>query len=193
MANDTEFLGRMQKIEALTREVEALPDENARETALELMRLLMEYHGAAIERVLEIVAAGDSSDLIFDNLAKDELSNSLLLLYGLHPLDFETRVEQALEQVRPYLRSHGGDAELLSVEDGVVRLRMIGSCNGCPSSSVTLKEAIEKAITEAAPDAVSIIAETGDEKPKTNGFVQIKGRHPTEAITDFRSQISNAL
>ena len=181
MNNDSEFLGRMQKIEALTREIEALPDDNARSKTLELVQLLMEYHGAAIERVMEIIAETDAADGIFDELASDELANSLLLLYGLHPLDFETRVEQALEQVRPYLKSHGGDAELLSVEDGIVRLQMIGSCNGCPSSSVTLKQAIEKAIMEAAPDVVSIIAEGADEKPKTNGFVQIKGIQQTVA------------
>ena len=58
----------------------------------------------------------------------------------------------ALDEVRPYLASHGGDVELLGVEDGVVRLRLEGSCNGCPSSAMTLKLAIEEAIARAAPD-----------------------------------------
>jgi hypothetical protein len=77
---DSEFLGRMQKIEALTREIEALPDANARAMSLELMQLLMEYHGAAIERVMEIIAADEAGDRLFDELAADELANSLLLL-----------------------------------------------------------------------------------------------------------------
>lgn len=172
MLDEKDFQQRMQKIETLTQEVEALPDENARSKAIELMQLVMEFHGTAIERMMEIIAAQSSSESIFASLAKDELANSLLLLYGLHPSPLEIRIEQALEKVRPYLKSHGGDAELLSIEDGVVRLRMIGSCNGCPSSSLTLKQSIEKAIYEAAPDVRRIEA-VGEEKPKPKSFVQI--------------------
>ena len=90
---------------------------------------------------------------------------SLLLLHGLHPLDLEARVRQALEQVRPYLRTHGGDVELLGVDDGVVRLRMQGSCHGCPSSAVTLKHTIEEAIYDAAPDVAAIEVEGVVEPP----------------------------
>ena len=80
-------------------------------------------------------------------------SPSLLVVHGLHPDDVGTRVERALDGVRPYLGSHGGDVELLGVtDDGVVRLRLLGSCDGCPSSSVTLTLAVENAIQEAAPE-----------------------------------------
>jgi Fe-S cluster biogenesis protein NfuA len=176
MTNEKDFQQRMQKIEVLTEEVEALADENARAKAIELMQLLMEFHGAAIERVMDIVArTGAAGKVILKDLAKDELAASLLLLYGLHPLDFETRIEQALDKVRPYLQSHGGNAELLSVADGVVRLRLIGSCNGCPSSSATLKQSIEQAIYEAAPDVVAIETEGASVPPKPTSFVQIKG------------------
>ncbi|MGC2238573.1 MAG: NifU family protein [Pyrinomonadaceae bacterium] len=176
MQNEKDFQKRMQKIEALTGEIEALPDENARSKAIELMQLLMEYHGAAIERVTEIIAkAGMAGNVIFNDLAKDDLAGSLLLLYGLHPLKLETRIEQALDKVRPFLKSHGGNAELIGVEDGVVRLRMVGSCNGCPSSSATLKQSIEQAIYEAAPDVLAIEAEGAIEEPKRSKLVQIKG------------------
>ena len=70
----------------------------------------------------------------------------LLLLHGLHPLDLEARVRQALDKVRPYLRSHGGNVELLGVDEGVVRLRLEGSCHGCPSSAATMRQTIEEAI-----------------------------------------------
>ena len=85
-------------------------------------------------------------------LADDELVAHLLLLHGLHPVPLEERVREALDEVRPYLDSHGGDVELLGVEDGVVRLRLQGSCSGCPSSAVTLKLAIEDAIHRRAPE-----------------------------------------
>jgi Fe-S cluster biogenesis protein NfuA len=178
MLDEKDFQRRMRRIEALTEEVEALTDERARAKAIELLQLMMEFHGAAFERVMDIIArTGAAGKAIFKDLAKDELASSLLLLYGLHPLDLETRVEQALDNVRPFLQSHGGNAELLSVDDGAVRLRLTGSCNGCPSSSVTLKQAIEQAIYEAAPDVVSIEAEGALEvRPKpAGGFVQIKG------------------
>ncbi|MEP6901054.1 MAG: NifU family protein [Actinomycetota bacterium] len=189
MLDKNDFQKRMQKIEILTQEVEALPDENARSKAIELMQLMMEYHGAAIERVMEIIAAQSSSDYIFDNLTKDELSNSLLLLYGLHPLALETRIEQALDKVRPFLKSQGGDAELINIENGVVNLQMLGSCNGCPSSSLPLKQAVEKAIYETAPDVAAIEMKSGEAAPKPKKFVQIKGiqshppQHQTSAAT----------
>jgi Fe-S cluster biogenesis protein NfuA/nitrite reductase/ring-hydroxylating ferredoxin subunit len=86
--------------------------------------------------------------------------SSLLLLHGLHPLDLETRVAQALEQVRPYMRSHGGGVDLLEITgEGVIRLRLEGTCHGCPSSRVTLKFAVEKAIYAAAPDAAGLEVE----------------------------------
>ncbi len=111
------------------------------------------------------------------NFAADDLVGSLLLLYGQHPLPLETRVTQALDKVRPYLDSHGGNVELLGITDGVVRLRMQGSCKSCPSSAMTLKLAIEEAIYAAAPDVVAIEAEGVAEQPSATGFVQIGKSH----------------
>ena len=91
--------------------------------------------------------------------ASDELVGHLLLLHGLHPVPLAERVTGALEEVRPYLGSHGGDVELLAVEAGVARLRLKGSCSGCPSSTVTLRSAVEDAIRRAAPDIEEIVAE----------------------------------
>ncbi len=88
-------------------------------------------------------------------------SSGLLIVHGLHPYPVEQRVEAALERVRPYLGSHGGDVELLGVDDvGVVRLRLLGSCDGCPSSAVTLQLAVEGAVEDAAPEITGIEVET---------------------------------
>src|ERR687894_1093945 len=110
-------------------------------------------------RMMKVVAQGEDSGRTFEAFAEDELVTHLLLLHGLHPLDVETRVVQALEEVRPYLRSHGGNVELLGIEGGVARLRLEGGCDGCPSSTVTLKLAIEEAVLKAAPDLERIEAE----------------------------------
>ena len=134
----------------------------ARERAEELVRLVADLYGAGLERVLTILHEGGRlDDEMLAALAADDLVSSLLLVHDLHPYDVRTRVEQALEGVRPYLGSHGGDVELLEVTDGdVVRLRLLGSCDGCASSSVTLKLAVEGAIEAAAPEIVGIEVET---------------------------------
>ncbi len=133
----------------------------ARERAEELVRLVADLYGAGLERVLDIMHEhGHLDDEVLESLARDDLVASLLLVHGLHPYDVHTRVEEALESVRPYLGSHGGDVELLGVTDEVVRLRLLGSCESCPSSSVTLKLAVEGAIEAAAPEITTIEVET---------------------------------
>ncbi len=137
----------------------------ARERAEELVRLVADLYGAGLERILTIVhESGHLDDEVLAALAADDLVASLLLVHDLHPYDVITRVEQALEGVRPYLGSHGGDVELLEVSaEGVVRLRLLGSCDGCASSSVTLKLAVEGAIEAAAPEVIGIEVETPTE------------------------------
>ena len=157
---EKEFRSRIERLEALIQDIEGLPDPTARAHAQELVQALLDFHGAALARLLDqVAAAGAPGRALMDSLARDDLVSSLLLLYGLHPLDIEARVQHALEGVRPYLRSHGGDVELLGVSEGVVRLRMQGSCHGCPSSAMTLKLAIEEAIYASAPDAAGLEVE----------------------------------
>ena len=156
----------IQRIDELVRKMEMMADPDARASAVELMQSLMELHGAGIDRMMEITAqAGMAGQAVIDGFARDELVSGLLLLYGLHPVALETRVMGALDKVRPYLHSHGGNVEVLGIEDGVVRLRLQGSCKSCPSSSMTLKLAIEEAIYEAAPDVSAIEAEGVMEQP----------------------------
>jgi Fe-S cluster biogenesis protein NfuA len=169
MANaqeEQEFRKRIQGIETLIQEVERFPDPAARARTQEIVQAILDLHGAGLARILNLAAKGGPAGLaLIDAVAADELVGSLLLLYGLHPLNLETRVRQALDKVRPYLRSHGGNVELLGVGDGVVRLRMQGGCHGCPSSAMTLKLAIEEAIYEKAPDASAIEVEGVVEQP----------------------------
>jgi Fe-S cluster biogenesis protein NfuA len=118
------------------------------ERATEAVQALVELYGEALAR---FVAGADPT--------QDELLSHLLLVHDLHPVDVETRVRQALDDVRPYLGSHGGDVELVAVEEGVARVRLGGTCNGCPSSTVTLRNAIEEAIMRAAPELEGVDAE----------------------------------
>jgi Fe-S cluster biogenesis protein NfuA len=175
---DRDSRRRIEHLETLIHNLERLPDPTARELA----QTLLDFHGAALGRLLGRVAdIGEPGRALIASLADDDIVSSLLLLYGLHPLDLETRVEQALERVRPLLRSHHGNVALVSVIDGVVRLRMQGSCDGCPSSALTLKNAIEAAIYAAAPDVAAIEVEGVADSPPSH-LLQIVPLDPRMAI-----------
>src|SRR5215213_3455214 len=165
LLDDQGLQERVARMEILLGEIEALKDPNARSKAAEVVQVLLELYGEGLARIMEVVAEGEESEKTFEVFAGDELVSHLLLLHGLHPLDVETRVVKALEEARPYLQSHGGNVEFLGVKGGVARLRMQGSCSGCPSSTMTLKLAIEEAIQKTAPDLEGIEAEGVDEEP----------------------------
>jgi len=159
------------RIETLVQEVAAFPDPHARATAEELVQALLDMYGEGLARLLELTAETEASGLaLIDTFAGDDLLSSLFLLHGLHPLDIEMRIMQALDEVRPYLKSHGGNVELVRVEDGVAHLRLEGSCHGCPSSTVTLKLAIEDAIYKAAPDLERLEVEGVTNPPPRPGM-----------------------
>jgi Fe-S cluster biogenesis protein NfuA len=154
---ENEFSRGFEEIEKLIADLDDLGPE-AREKAVELVRLVLEFHAAGLKRFIELVKrASRDGEAILRDFAADEVVAPMLLLHDLHPQEVESRVRSALDQVRPYLQSHGGDAELLGIRDGVVTLHFNGSCDGCPSSAVTMKLAIEKAIYEAAPEITQII------------------------------------
>ena len=141
------------RVEALLARVEGLEDLRARDTALEMVQELLALYGEGLARVVGRVPEPRA-------LAEDELVTHLLLIHGLHPVPVEERVLGALDEVRPYLDSHGGAVELLGVDDnGIVRLALRGSCEGCPSSAMTLKLAIEEAVLKAAPEVERVEAE----------------------------------
>jgi Fe-S cluster biogenesis protein NfuA/nitrite reductase/ring-hydroxylating ferredoxin subunit len=143
----------LARIAELSEELETVTDPRARAVAEELMAATLELHGRGLARVMELVdEAGPAAARLRDAIVADGEVASLLLVHGLYPVDLETRVREALDEVRPYMESHGGDVELLGLEDGVARLRLQGSCDGCPASSATLELAIKKALMEAAPD-----------------------------------------
>jgi Fe-S cluster biogenesis protein NfuA/nitrite reductase/ring-hydroxylating ferredoxin subunit len=171
---------RLAHVEGLLEQLETLPDRTARETATEVVQALLDLYAEGLGRIVEVLAArGDPT--LAEQLADDELVAHLLLLHGLHPVPVQERVQGALAGVLPYLESHGGNVELLGVEGGVVHLRLEGSCSGCPSSSMTLKLAIEDAIFKAAPDVDEVRAE-GAVSPAQPGSDLLKLELVTPAV-----------
>jgi Fe-S cluster biogenesis protein NfuA/nitrite reductase/ring-hydroxylating ferredoxin subunit len=150
--DDQQALERVERIELLLEEIEGLPDPAARERCTEVVGALLDLYGEGLARIVDRVPEPQG-------LLEDELVVHLLVLHGIHPVPVEARVLGALEEVRPYLQSHGGNVELVSLQEGVLRLRLEGSCSGCPSSAATLALAVEDAIRKAAPEIQEIKAE----------------------------------
>jgi Fe-S cluster biogenesis protein NfuA/nitrite reductase/ring-hydroxylating ferredoxin subunit len=132
----------------------------AYERAQQLVREVVGLYGAGLHRIVQL---GDPD--LSERLATDDLVASLLLVHGLHPHDVHRRVSDALDRVRPYLGSHGGDVDLVDVSGDTVRLAFAGSCKSCPSSAVTLELAVEDAVRAAAPEISSIEVVTAEPAP----------------------------
>src|SRR3954452_4391417 len=148
---EEELVGRVQE---LTAQVEALGDPQARACAEELAAAVVQLYGAGLERIFAALDEQTRTEL-----AQDGVVASLMLIHGLYPVSLEERVQAALESVRPYMDSHGGNVELLGIEDGIARLRLEGSCSGCGASQSTMELAIERALEETAPDLLGLDVE----------------------------------
>jgi len=146
--------------------------------AEELVRLLLGLYGDGLGHIMDaLTAEGEAGRAVRDRLLADPLVESLLLLHDLHPLDVDTRIQRALDRVRPYLGSHAGGVQYLGVgPDGVARLRLEGSCHGCPSSTVTVRLAVQGAVEDAAPEVTEVVVE-GMTDPPEPPLLQI-GRRP---------------
>jgi Fe-S cluster biogenesis protein NfuA len=150
---DAEARARVARLEERLSELERRGDGDA----LEAVSGVVEVYGEALRRVVALVGA--------ERLAGDELVGQLLLIHDLGPRPLAERVSGALDAVRPYLAQHGGGVELVAIAGDSVRLRLEGHCHGCPSSTATLKLAVEDAIRTAAPEISHIEAEGAVEPP----------------------------
>jgi Fe-S cluster biogenesis protein NfuA len=155
---DDSFRQRMQRIEVLVRELNALPDPAARSGAVELLQAVLELHGAGLERVLATVQqAGPAGGAIVEQMLQDDLIGSLLLLHDLHPHDTETRVRRALDRLRPHLGVQGGRVELIGLDGGLARVRIEQAGHGTPA--VAQEELVRQAILAAAPEVSEVLVE----------------------------------
>jgi Fe-S cluster biogenesis protein NfuA len=154
--NNSEFQAHIEKVEQLLEKVSAFNDENARATAVELMQVLMDLHGAAISRIVEVLSSsGDAGRNSLMELADDSLICGLLVLYGVHPVVLEERVLRALEELRPQLQKLGMTVELTSAAEGTVRVN-VQSSRPDTHSAESVRAMIERSIREAAPEVAEI-------------------------------------
>lgn len=179
MPGKPEFQRWLESIEELIRKIESAADSSLRTTAQELVQLVMELHGAGLERMLEIIrGTGGPGEVAIERLGQDELVSSLLVLYGLHPLDIEARVAGALDRARSRLRMHDAEVELVSIEDGAVRLQLHANGQGCGSTAQSLKQMVEEAVYQAAPDIAGLAIEGVPEKQSFVPLEMLRSSHP---------------
>jgi Fe-S cluster biogenesis protein NfuA len=163
-----------ERIEALLDRIAESGDQRIVETAEDLVAAVVTLYGEGLTRAVQLLADADVL-----RLAGDQFVGPLLLLHGLHPDGVDTRIQAALDAVRPYLGSHAGGIDFLGIDaDGVAHLRLQGSCDSCPGSTATVQGAIERAVLDAAPEVVKIEVEGMVEPPPPGGLLQIQMKRP---------------
>ena len=186
MADDRDLQKSAQRIGNLVHDLETIADPAARAQSKELVQLLLDLHGAALERMLDIAfRSGEPGRQVIDEFGQDSLVSSLLVLYGIHPEDLQTRVERRLGQIQSKLHKMGAEATLLSVSNGEVRMRVSIEGHGCGSTKKNVQSTLEDSIYEVAPDVTSIVLE-GLEEPTASGFVALEtllGPTPLQTVT----------
>jgi hypothetical protein len=153
------FRQRWRRVGELVQTLEQAADPATREAARELLGTVLDLHRAGLARLLDVAAAALAADALAAACAGDELLASLLLLHGLHPDGPEARVRRALERAGPVLRAHGVAVDEATVADGVVRVRLRDTTAGRTSWPHGLREAVEEAVWEAAPDVAAVAVE----------------------------------
>jgi Fe-S cluster biogenesis protein NfuA len=174
VANDEEFQEQIRQLGKLVAQFDDLPDSAAKSASRELVQLLMDVHGRGLERAMEIVFdAGDSAPVIIDKLGQDPIVGNLLLLYSLHPDELETRVNKAIERMRPRLRKLSCTIELEHLHESSVRVRLTTSGHSCGSSAGDIRSIVEDGMYEFAPDVTSLEI-AGLEETAAAGFVTLE-------------------
>jgi Fe-S cluster biogenesis protein NfuA len=144
-----EFEEVLPRIADLAEQLAEHPDPPTSEIAVELLDWIDVFHANGIGRIIEMIREW-RGDVLLEQVAADPVAGVLLRAYGLgDEVDLDearVAVQTALSEVRPYLHSHGGDMEVVSIVDGVVRLKLHGSCDGCTASDATIMEQVESSL-----------------------------------------------
>lgn len=132
-------------------------DEPARSTAQALKSAIEDLNREAFKRLIRLLKDDPAAGARLREALGDPVIYAVLLFHGLVREPLEARVHKALNEVRPFMHEHGGDVELVAIKaPDTVELRLVGSCHGCPASSQTLTEGVERALREHCPEIVHV-------------------------------------
>ena len=171
----SEFQHLLEWIGTGIERMEEIEDEKTREEVFALLEGIDILHRQGFGRILDLIGSLGGSRAV-EQISQDPIVRTLLDMYDLPEADERTQVERALEDVYPYFQSHGGKLDLLGVENGRVRVRLSGSCEGCPGTATTLQRVVEEALREDFPGFVELVAEEPP-PPAPKNIVQL-GRRP---------------
>ncbi|MDB6123272.1 MAG: Nitrogen-fixing NifU domain protein [Pedosphaera sp.] len=183
-----------RRVQELVEQIDAMPDPATRALMQDCLQSVLELHGQGLAQILHVVQdAGSDGQKVFDQLIHDSVVRGLLLIHGLHPVSLEARLHEALNKVRPYMKSHGGNVELISLENDMARLRLQGTCKSCPSSAVTMELAVRQAIEEACPDLMGFAVEGAGDQAAPGEVIRNGKLPPTPAwiVLDGIGQLDN--
>jgi len=193
VADVTEFQEKLRRLGMLVGELDQMPGGGSKVAARDVVQLLMEVHGAGLERIMEIVfESGAQGTALIDRLGQDPIVRNLLLLYSLHPDDVETRVLKALDTAGARLRKFAAEVELVSLQDGAIQLRLRTSGHGCGSTTKKLKAIVEESINDQAPDLTSLTIHEPEQE--SSGFVPIESlmKHAMGAHAGLHADVEGA-
>jgi NifU-like domain len=189
VTSEKEFQEKMRQLGALVGELDQMPGGNSKVAARELVQLLMEVHGAGLERMIELVLesvreTGAPGKAIIYRFGQDPIVRNLLLLYSLHPDDLQTRVLQALDAIAGRLRKFDSEVKLVSIHEGAVQLRLHTSGHACGSTTKDLRSIVEGSMYDFVPDLTSLTI-LGSEDESSSGFVPLESllKHSLAAHT----------
>lgn len=148
----------MPRVGELFDELMTHPDAAVRDRVEEMMDLFDAFHREGLGRLVEMIRAW-RGEIFLESVSRDDVTGYFLNAYDLGEAPDEREqaaayeaVDAALEELRPMIESHGGMITVEDVKDGVVKVQMLGSCDGCPSSSATLTGGLEEALRRHWPN-----------------------------------------
>lgn len=177
-AVEEDFQALAERVDRAQAALKELPDE-ARAKAMELKQAIEAFHGHALRRLVRLLRESEEGKELLYQAVDDPSIYALFLLHGIIKQDLFARVAAVLEEVRPYMRSHGGDVELVKVEGETVHVRLHGACSGCSMSAVTLKNGVEEAIKARIPEIQHVVMV---EDEVTSGYMPFNGVGDTDDL-----------
>lgn len=176
MAARTSAQAAGERIETLLAMLRSDAGPEAAAAAEELVSCLVGLYGAGLSEIVRIIGEdAEAGPRLLDRLAADPVVEGLLLIHDLHPVDAGTRIQRALDRVRPYLGSQ--KAEYQDIDDqGVVQVRLVSDGHGCLAEPEAARTAIEQAVAQAAPETSGVDIESAPPPPWELPLLQITRR-----------------
>jgi Fe-S cluster biogenesis protein NfuA len=165
------FEGRAARIDAAQHAVARL-DAQARVAADDLVEAVESHHAAVLLSLVSRLRADDRGRELLYEAVDDPEVYAALVKAGIVKPSLAMRAVQVLDGVRPYITSHGGDVELVRIDQGVAYVRLLGACQSCGSATETLRDSVAEALLEHLPEITSVEEVAPDSAP-TSAFIPL--------------------